>query len=877
MKKTNRLLVTLIFIGCVIPVFADYPLVSHRYLADPASLVYNGRVYLYCSNDDENPGTEEGGYQMASLVCISSSDLKNWTDHGVVFRVPRDAAWASRSWAPSIVERNGTFYLYFGNGGSNIGVVTANNPLGPFTDPVGGNIVNINTPGVLPAENMWVFDPMTFVDDGQAYMYFGGNGEDNMRVIRLNEDMISLAGAATQFHVPYFFEASWMHKYKGTYYFSYSTNPANGMRIDYMTSDNPTTGFTYGGIVSPQPPENNNNNHQAIFEFKGIWFQAYHNRYVARKAGIPPVYKRNLCLDSFYHRPDGSIITMVNTPDGLPQLGYINPYERMEAETMDDQHGIYTDVCNQGGMHLMNLENGDWTKVRGVDFGANGAAAFTASVACEMKYGVTRGGSIEVHLDATDGTLVGSVPVPYTGGYNVWKTETIAVDGVTGVHDVYFVYRGEADENLFCFDYWTFTEKTGTRDLLGVNVSVDDYKIDTVPGYDSTTIRVTAVYSDGTGEDVTASASFGSDPENIISITGSMVKGLAYDTVRVTASFNGGKDSVLLVVKDLEGELTVVQLNAGNSDIRLYAGSTTPVIVTATFGDGHVEDVTSKASYVNPNPEIATIANGIITGVSEGEVDITVRYGGALGDEKSTVIHVAVTAGSGIWLEAECGTVGTLWNVVPDNNASHGAYVTVKPGNNSTDGAPTNASGHLTLTFDVQIAGTYTVYTRVICPNANDDSFWLRMDDGSFTMWNGITGSSAWIWTYFPTTYNLTAGSHTLTIAYREDGARLDKIWITNAGKDLTGPGSEAVNCPVNSALLREIPFEVKIYPNPSKGAINIEGGESFHAIEVFNIDGKLVCKKSFNGIEKIGLEKGMYIARLTGNALTLNRKIIME
>ena len=64
--------------------FADYPIMSHRKLADPGSLVYNGRVYLYCSNDDENPGDNKSGYQMKSIVCVSSSDLKNWTDHGIV-------------------------------------------------------------------------------------------------------------------------------------------------------------------------------------------------------------------------------------------------------------------------------------------------------------------------------------------------------------------------------------------------------------------------------------------------------------------------------------------------------------------------------------------------------------------------------------------------------------------------------------------------------------------------------------------------------------------------------------------------------------------------------------------------------------------------
>lgn len=285
---------------------ADYPIVSHRYLADPAVLVHNGRVYLYCSNDNENPPTDNGGYQMSSLVCVSSSDLKNWTDHGVVLDVPRDASWAGLSWAPSIVEKDDQFYLYFSNGASGIGVAVADSPTGPFTDPIGGPLVDSNTPGVLPAENIWIFDPMTFIDDdGQAYMYFGGNGENNMRIIELRGDLISTRGEATSFFVPNFFEAAWMHKRNDTYYFSYSTNPSNGIRIDYMTSDNPTTGFIYEGVVSPQPPENNNNNHHAIFEFDGKWYQAYHNRSVAIENGIPPGYRRNLCLDQLFYNSDG--------------------------------------------------------------------------------------------------------------------------------------------------------------------------------------------------------------------------------------------------------------------------------------------------------------------------------------------------------------------------------------------------------------------------------------------------------------------------------------------------------------------------------------------------------------------------------------------
>lgn len=462
MKKLLQLFLSIVLLSIAHTSFADYPLVSYRYLADPGALVYNGRVYLYCSNDDENP--VEGGYEMKSIVCVSSNDLKNWTDHGVVFQVPRDASWAGKSWAPSPVVRDGKFYLYFGNGGNGIGVVTSDSPTGPFIDPNGKSLVSSETPGVLPAENMWLFDPMTFVDDdGQAYMYFGGNGENNMRVIKLNKDMISVNGAASAFKVPYFFEASWMHKNNGKYYFSYSTNPKNGMRIDYMMSDNPLTGFTYAGVMSPQPPKNSNNNHHSVFQFNGNCYQAYHNRIVAVESGIPAGYRRNLCIDQIFHNEDHTIKTMVNTVDGLGQIGSVNPFERVEAETTNKQNGIETVSCNQGGMAVTNIENGDWIKVLGVDFGTSGAKSFTASGAKSFTASCAnakklKGSAIEVRVDSINGALLATVPVNYTGKSDIWKRKTVKTKPVTGVHDVYFVFKGGKEDSLFDFDFWHFSK-----------------------------------------------------------------------------------------------------------------------------------------------------------------------------------------------------------------------------------------------------------------------------------------------------------------------------------------------------------------------------------------------------------------------------------
>ena len=232
---------------------ADYPIASHRYLADPGALVSGGRVYLYNSNDDDNP--EAGGYEMKSIVCLSSSDLKNWTDHGEVFRVPTDASWAGYSWAPYVVERTGRFFMYFGNNANGIGVASSTTPAGRFRDAKGSALVTSSTPGAS-GTNSWLFDPATLVDDdGQAYLYFGGNGESNARIIRLGSDLISVSGSAIAFSPPAFFEASSIHKRNGIYYFSYSTNSSAGLRIDYMTSNSPISGFTYRGVIGRSAAE----------------------------------------------------------------------------------------------------------------------------------------------------------------------------------------------------------------------------------------------------------------------------------------------------------------------------------------------------------------------------------------------------------------------------------------------------------------------------------------------------------------------------------------------------------------------------------------------------------------------------------------------
>jgi len=177
----------------------------------------------------------------------------------------------------------------------------------------------------------------------------------------------------------------------------------------------------------------------------------------------------------------------------------------------------------------------------------------------------------------------------------------------------------------------------------------------------------------------------------------------------------------------------------------------------------------------------------------------------------STASNLCSQAGASVWLEAECGSLGSLWNTPSDGAASEGRYITIQPGNNSTGSAPTNSAGYANYSFSVSQSGTYGVFARVLCPpGGNDDSWWVRMDGGSWVSWNNIAAAS-WTWAQFPNTFSLSAGSHTLTFAYREDGAQLDKINITTSTTAPTGAGSTASNLCSTGATLSVAPGTVNV------------------------------------------------------------------
>ena len=148
-----------------------------------------------------------------------------------------------------------------------------------------------------------------------------------------------------------------------------------------------------------------------------------------------------------------------------------------------------------------------------------------------------------------------------------------------------------------------------------------------------------------------------------------------------------------------------------------------------------------------------------------------------------------------IWLEAECGTVGSNWQTMTDPTASKGSYLMVKSGISSTQKAPGDSAVNMVvIPFTIDKPGTYNVLAKVNSAEGIRNSYWLKLDNGSFErISNGFNGT-AWNWGRVKN-FNLGTGSHTLTIAFREAGAKLDKILITTSNASKVSAESPGINC----------------------------------------------------------------------------------
>lgn len=459
--NTIKILFTGLFITSAVVGTAQNPIIQTWYTPDPAPFVHNDTVFLFVDHDEDDAQY----FKMKDWQLYSTTDMVNWTYRGTPIST-ETFQWAKQgdnAWASQAVERNGKWYWYTCAEDTTVhihgvGVAVADSPVGPYVDPLRKPLV----PG-----DWGYIDPSVFIDDdGQAYLFWGNNG---LWYAKLNEDMISLGSKVTPVEglndpaafgplvmkMDYqekkekmktnFEEGPWVFKRNGLYYLVYA---AGGVpeHMAYSTSKSIDGPWKFQGRIMDEA-ENSFTIHGGSIEYHGRNFMFYHNGILPNGEG----FRRSTCIEEFAFDKNGKIPFIPFTKEGVrTPVRNLSPYQRVEAETMAYSFGLKTDRKAGTQHHITSIHNGDWLKIRSVDFGEKGATNFSASVAT-----MAQDGCIELRMDALGGKVIGSLEVSPTGGQDKWEIQSTKLDTVTGVHDLYLLFKGNEGE-LFNVDYWIF-------------------------------------------------------------------------------------------------------------------------------------------------------------------------------------------------------------------------------------------------------------------------------------------------------------------------------------------------------------------------------------------------------------------------------------
>mgnify|MGYP003466756354 FL=1 len=434
--------------------FAQNPIINTSYTPDPAPFVHGNKLYLFTGHDEDDATY----FKMNDWQVFSTEDMVNWTYLGTPIST-ETFKWAyhgDRAWAAQAIERNGKWYWYVCLNDANkkdvLAVAVADDPQGPYVDAIGAPL----------ATGFAFIDPTVMIDkDGRAYLFWGNKG---LWYGELNDDMISFKDGFKEvpgFHDPKCFgpqkmkmnwakgkeelmvgfeEGPWVSRRSDLYYLTY---PSGGVpeHMAYSTAPTINGPWTYRGRIMDEA-NNSFTIHGGEVTFKGHNYMFYHNGSLPNGGG----FHRSASVEEFTYNPDGTIPFIPFTKEGVSPIGTLDPYQRIEGETMADSWGVKTDRLAGKDHYVRKIDNGDWIKIREVDFGTSSPASVTVQT-----LNFLNPGTIEFYLNS-----IGDNPFAKVEINGKESTQTVKIKSrrpITGKHDVYILFRG-GDEQLFDFDWW---------------------------------------------------------------------------------------------------------------------------------------------------------------------------------------------------------------------------------------------------------------------------------------------------------------------------------------------------------------------------------------------------------------------------------------
>ena len=484
------ILLKLILLSAFFTANAQNPIFRNAFTADPAPLVYNGRLYVYVGHDEAKDGQQ---FNMTGWMCYSTTDMKTWTDHGTIMK-PTDFSWgAADAWASQVVHKDGKFYLYVTvtgkspYGGRNIGVAVSNSPTGPFVDARGTPLIRDN---MTNNGKVWDdIDPTVMIDDdGQAYLCWGN---PICYLVKLKPNMTETDGTIAQITPPNYAEGPWLYKRNKMYYLCYPAFvPGVGSeQLCYATATNVNGPWTYRGILSGTA-RNSYTIHPGIIEFKGQNYLFYHNATLTLNGQGPALGRRSVCVEYLCYNTDGTIKPITQTTAGItvaspcpPSQIVQTPFKgtawpvpgRIEAEDYDvggeDVAFHEANASGNQGMATYRNDEVDIETTQDIDgtynvgYTLNGEwLEYSVNVSTAGKYDLSLrvasdGTGKTMHAEIDGANITGAVAIPNTGGFQTWQTVIVPNLSLTaGKH----ILRLAFDADYFNINYIKFDKATIT-------------------------------------------------------------------------------------------------------------------------------------------------------------------------------------------------------------------------------------------------------------------------------------------------------------------------------------------------------------------------------------------------------------------------------
>lgn len=430
--KNFKLRQIIIYLSLIFSVFnnaaAQNPFITNQFTADPTARVFNGRVYVYPSHDilARQGHGRVGWFCMEDYHVFSSSNLTNWTDHGVIISQNK-VNWVDSTsfsmWAPDCIERNGKYYFYFpasmkaGLGrGSSIGAAIAENPAGPFT------------PQPEPIKNVRGIDPNLFIDkNGQAYMYWAMG---NIFVAKLKENMLELDSdpqVVGELPSQGLKEGPFLFERNGIYYMTYPHVQNKIERLEYAVGDNPLGPFKVTGVIMDESSTGCWTNHQSIIKFNNQWYLFYHHNDLSPKFDK----NRSIMVDSLFFNEDGTIRKVAPTLRGvgLTDATWEIQIDRYSSISDNGVSVAFLDslITFNGWKTNFDKQNA-WISYNAVDFGHKKLRSV------RIKASSQTGGTLQISLDKAEGTLLAEVKIPKGTGWNTFDTRLLKYQ--KGIHNL---------------------------------------------------------------------------------------------------------------------------------------------------------------------------------------------------------------------------------------------------------------------------------------------------------------------------------------------------------------------------------------------------------------------------------------------------------